>query len=241
MPEIATTGKPALVRALPRSIRIRCCLTGKYRRSRDRSGFLECLQPGGGACGLHDLEMVDAQHHCDHGPNIGLIVNDENAGHEKLRAGRHRPAAIPWADGDYRSDRTRAIPRRHEKSCNLGLILRNRQRIGGRKSPRTASVSRWQIGYMATWCGSDYDTSALRATRWRGTPVCARMKCRRLRSQYLSFDLAGFRAAIARWRCAVVGVSAVLFAWPFRLPAFPAHADIRPLSPAISPRLPSTT
>ena len=39
------------------------------------------FNPGRGGGGLDDFEMVDAQHDGNHRAHIGLVVNNENAGH----------------------------------------------------------------------------------------------------------------------------------------------------------------
>jgi len=45
------------------------------------AGSHECLQSGRGSGGLDDFVMVDAQHDGNHRAHIGLVVDNENAGH----------------------------------------------------------------------------------------------------------------------------------------------------------------
>ena len=51
--------------------------------ARSKLRVFELLQSGRAAGGFDDLEMMDPQHDGDHRADIGLVVNDENAGHRR--------------------------------------------------------------------------------------------------------------------------------------------------------------
>jgi hypothetical protein len=48
------------------------------------TGILERPQCDRSTAGLDDFEMVDPQHDADHRAHIGLVVDNENAGHQTL-------------------------------------------------------------------------------------------------------------------------------------------------------------
>ncbi len=82
MPEIATIGRFGmrsriiLMRSKP--------LVALQEDIDDReieARIFERLQSGRGTVGLDDLEMMHPQHDADHRAYIGLVVNNENAGH----------------------------------------------------------------------------------------------------------------------------------------------------------------
>jgi hypothetical protein len=88
IPDIAITGKSGM-RSRSAPIRSEPLVLQEDIDDREIEALLlERLQRRHSTGGLDNLEMVDPQHDGDHRANVGLVVNNKNAGHQILRLDR---------------------------------------------------------------------------------------------------------------------------------------------------------
>ena len=134
MPDIATIGRSGmrsriiLMRSKPL---VPCRKISTIARS--KLGIFKRLQSGRGAVGLDDLEMMHPQHDADHRANVGLVVDNKNAGHD-TRPGFTRDQRLQVSlyrtsvDGRSAPDIIRSVGKEAvtclsstQAPCNLGL------------------------------------------------------------------------------------------------------------------------